>query len=387
MTCSGRNALTGTSIEIAFAEGSIQSVESRVSMPPPGLYCAPAWIDLQVNGFAGVDYNDPATPHGEIARSIRELFSTGVARFFPTVITGEPKGMETALRNLSEAKDLVLEGEAIEGFHVEGPHISPEDGPRGAHPRRWVRPPEFDEFRRWQDATKNRIRVVTLSPEWPGAAEYIERITAEGVVAAIGHTQATASQIASAVAAGATLSTHLGNAAHAVMPRYNYIWEQLAEDRLLADFIVDGIHLPATFLKVALRAKGVERSVLITDAAAPAGCTPGEYRLGEVTVQLTSDQRVVMAGQGRLAGSALRMDRGVENLVKLAGLRLAEAVQMATVNAARAGAIHSRQNGLVPGDRGDVVQFRFDEKTARIEVLSTWISGRQVYRNNVSAPR
>ena len=119
-------------------------------------------------------------PHDEIARSIRALFATGVTRFYPTVITGAPDDMEAALRNLARAKDSLPEGAAIDGFHVEGPHIGTEDGPRGAHPKRWVRTPDFDEFRRWQDATANRIRIVTLSPEWPEAPRYIERIVAEG---------------------------------------------------------------------------------------------------------------------------------------------------------------------------------------------------------------
>jgi N-acetylglucosamine-6-phosphate deacetylase len=289
--------------------------------------------------------------------------------------------MEGALRNLARAAGSLAEGEAIGGFHVEGPHISREDGPRGAHPRGWVRPPDLGEFRRWQEATGNRVRIVTLSPEWPEAPRYIESIAAEGVVAAIGHTQATPAEIGDAVAAGATLSTHLGNGAHALLPRHpNYIWEQLAEDRLMADFIVDGIHLDAAFLKVALRAKGIERSVLVTDAVTPAGCAPGRYHIGEQQVDLTRDNRVVLAGQDKLAGSALRMDRGIENLMKLAGLSLADAVRMATTNAARAGQVPSRAAGLCPGDRADLVQFRFEPATRRIEVLSTWLSGREVYR-------
>ena len=384
MTCSGKNAFTGSEIEITF-EKTIGRVAPASGSS--GIYLAPGWIDLQVNGFAGADYNDPLLAHETIARSIHALFATGVARFYPTVITGAPDRMENALRNLSIAKDALAEGEAIEGFHVEGPHISPEDGPRGAHPARWVRPPAFDEFRRWQEATGNRLRIVTLSPEWPDAPAYIERITREGVVAAIGHTRATAEEIQAAVSAGATLSTHLGNGAHAVLRRYNYIWEQLAEDRLMADFIVDSVHLPSTFLKVALRAKGVERAVLVTDAAAPAGCAPGRYRLGEVDVELTPDQRVVMAGQDRLAGSALRMDRGIENLIQRAGLRLDDAVRMATVNAAKAGCVPLRANGLACGDHADLVEFRFDAVTSRIEVLSTWLAGREVYRNSASAPR
>jgi N-acetylglucosamine-6-phosphate deacetylase len=375
MKCSGIDALTGSPLEIDFDE----TIRSVTPATQPVGYIAPGWIDIQVNGFAGVDYNQPDAPHTQIAHSIHALFATGVTRFYPTVITGAPDDMESALRNLSRAKDSLPEGCAIEGFHVEGPHIGIDDGPRGAHPKRWVRRPDLDEFRRWQDATVNRIRIVTLSPEWPEATHYIERIVAEGVVAAIGHTGATAGQIADAVSAGASLSTHLGNGAHAVMRRHpNYIWDQLAEDRLMADFIVDGIHLGANFLKAALRAKGIERSVLVTDASAPAGAAPGRYYLGEQAVDLTPDNRVVLAGQDKLAGSALQMDRGVENLVRMVGLPLADAVRMATVNAARAGKVPGRLNGLAAGDRADFVQFRWDAEARAIQVTATWISGRRV---------
>jgi len=378
MNCSGIDPHTGAAVEVIFDE-TIQSVSP--SATTPGAYLAPGWIDIQVNGFAAVDYNDPATPADEIARSIHALFATGVTRFYPTVITGSPERMEGALRNLARAKDSLSEGGAIDGFHVEGPHICPEDGPRGAHPRQWVRPPDLDEFHRWQDATGGRVRIVTLSPEWPDAPRYIEKITAEGVVAALGHMQATGAQIADAVAAGATLSTHVGNGAHAVLRRHpNYLWEQLAEDRLMADFIVDGIHLDAAFLKVAVRAKGVQRSVLVTDAATPAGAAPGRYRLGELEVDLTPDQRVVLAGQDRLAGSALRMDRGIENLVRLAGLPLSDAIRMATTNAAVAGKVPGRTQGLVPGERADFVQFDWRPGERRIEVIATWLDGRRVYR-------
>src|SRR6266851_10280084 len=148
MTCCGIDAATGAKIEISFDE-TIHLVRSMASAPDTLL--APGWIDLQVNGFAGVDYNSAATSHEEIARSIRVIFSSGVTRFYPTVITGAPDDMTAALRNLSRAKDSLPEGAAIPGFHVEGPHISPDDGPRGAHPKRWVRPPELEEFRAWQD--------------------------------------------------------------------------------------------------------------------------------------------------------------------------------------------------------------------------------------------
>jgi N-acetylglucosamine-6-phosphate deacetylase len=379
MTCHGLNVFTGQPVEIGF-NGNITSV--RVSPPVEShQWISPGWIDIQVNGFDGIDYNSPAISQEEIARSLAVQFSAGMTRCFPTVITGGPDDMLNCLRNLSRARDTLPTGGAMEGFHVEGPHISPDDGPRGAHPRRWVRPPDLDEFRRWQEATSGRIRIVTLAPEWPGSIDYIEGIVADGVVAAIGHTNANAQQITDAVTAGATLSTHLGNGAHQVLHRHpNYIWHQLAEDRLMADFIGDGIHLGASFLKVAIRAKGLERSVLVTDAAGPAGAKPGRYRLGEQDVDLTADGRVVLAGQDKLAGSALRLDHGVENLMRLASLTLAQAAQMASVNAAKAGKIEGRQTGLVPGDRSDFVIFDFDEEAKKISVKETWVSGERVFR-------
>jgi N-acetylglucosamine-6-phosphate deacetylase len=374
--CCGTDEITGAAIEIAFHD-TIQSVAPAAHSD--GLYLAPAFIDLQVNGFAGVDYNHPQTSRDDIARSLRAQFATGVARLYPTVITGEPRAMCDCLRNLADAREAVEGGDAFEGFHVEGPHISLEDGPRGAHPACWVRPPDIDEFRRWQEAARGRVRLITLSPEWPEARRYIEHITREGVVASIGHTRATAAQIADAVSAGATLSTHLGNGAHQLLRRHpNYIWDQLAEDRLMADFIVDGIHLGAAFLKSAIRAKGVERSVLVTDAATPAGATPGRYALADQEVDLTADGRVVLAGTDRLAGSALNMQRGVENLMRLAGLSLADALRMATVNAARAGGIAGRQRGLVEGERADIVQFRLGADRT-IEIVGVWLAGRPVF--------
>jgi N-acetylglucosamine-6-phosphate deacetylase len=368
----GTDALTGAAVEIAFDD-------YLVSVAPAAqagdAYLAPGFIDLQVNGFAGVDYNNPGAPHEEIGRSLRAQFSTGVTRLYPTVITGAPDAMQACLRNLAAARETLAEGQAIEGFHVEGPHISPDEGPRGAHPRQWVRPPDLDEFRRWQDAAGGRVRMVTLSPEWPGAAHYIERITAQGVVAAIGHTAASAAQIGDAVSAGATLSTHLGNGAHQMLRRHpNYIWEQLADDRLMAGFIADGIHLGAAFLKSAIRAKGVERSVLVTDAATPAGAAPGRYYLADQAVDLTSDGHVVLAGTDRLAGSNLHMHHGVAILMRLGGVSLGDAVRMATVNPARAGRIAGRESGLTPGDHADIVQFRLTASNA-LEIARVWISG------------
>jgi N-acetylglucosamine-6-phosphate deacetylase len=378
MKCNGIDPSTGDEIEVRFSD-LIESVDPLLSGSSDFIYVTPGWIDLQVNGFAGVDYNSPFSSHEEIARSIRAILQTGVTRFFPTVITGSPEDMSGALANLARAKEATWEGAAMEAFHLEGPYISPEDGPRGAHPERWVRPPDLDEFHRFQDAARGNIRLVTLSPEWPDTPRFIEALVGEGVVVSIGHTRATSEEISAAVNAGATLSTHIGNGAHPILPRHpNYIWEQLAEDRLAASFIVDGIHLAPSFLKVALRAKGLERALLVTDAVMPAGCAPGKYKLGEVDVELHSDGSVRLLGGTRLAGSALRMDRALQNVIRIAGLSLREAITLATRNPARIGRIASRQRGLNPGERADLVRFRFHDATGEIEVLETFLSGHRV---------
>ncbi len=385
MKCNGRVPGSSEAIEVSFDE-TIHSVEPLLADAPADVYLAPGFIDLQVNGFAGVDYNSPSAPHAEIGASIRAIFATGVTRFFPTVITNAPEEMTGALRNLARARESLPEGGAMEAFHVEGPYISPEDGPRGAHPRRWVRPPNLDEFRRLQDAAEGNIRLLTMSPEWPGAARFIEKLVSDGVVVSIGHTKAGAGEIEDAVKAGATLSTHIGNGAHAALPRHpNYIWDQLAEDRLAASFIVDGIHLQPQFLKVALRAKGLERSLLVTDAVMPAGCAPGRYKLGEVDVELHDDGSVRLLGGTRLAGSALLMHHAIGNLMRLAGVSLRDAVMLATRNPARVGRVSGRMRGLTAGERADLVRFR--ASSGVVEILETWMSGRRVWGPTAGSPR
>jgi N-acetylglucosamine-6-phosphate deacetylase len=375
-TRSGYDPAFGSYIEVTF-DGTIASVDTPIRTPDDPLYIAPAWIDVQVNGYAAVDYNDPSTSEEEIARSIAVLHSTGTARFYPTVITGSRDGMRESLRNLARAKRSMP---AIEGFHVEGPHICPDDGPRGAHPSTQVRPPDITEYKSWQDATDGLIKLVTLSPEYPEAPKYIEHVVQDGVVVSIGHTKASAEQIGDAVRAGATMSTHIGNGAHSVMQRHpNYIWDQLADDRLAAGFIVDGIHLGEAFLRVALRAKGVTRAVLVTDASMPALATPGPYRLGEVDVELTEDGRVVLRGGTRLAGSSLRMDDAISNVMRMAGVSLPEALAMATRNPARVGRIAGRQRGLAPGERADIVLFKWDKAARRIHVVETIVGGETRY--------
>ncbi len=363
MVIGGKHPATGEPVDVHVAAGSIKRVESAAEAADR--YISPGWIDIQVNGFAGVDYNRIDTPLDEIARSIEAQRETGVTRFYPTVITGSRENMLGSLRNLARAKRTLYDGRAMPGFHVEGPWISPLDGPRGAHPKEHVRAPGIDEYRRFQDAAEGHVRLVTLSPEHDGACKVIEHMVDAGVAAAIGHTNAGADAIADAVRAGATISTHLGNGAHALVPRHdNYITRQLACDDLYASLIVDGIHLPPAWVKIALRAKGLEKSILVTDAVAPAHCSPGIYRLGCLEVELLPNRRVELTDTRRLAGSALSMDCGVGNAMQFAGISLFDATRLATVNPAAAMGLEERQGYLEPGQAADFTLFRLNEEGA-----------------------
>ncbi|MBY0507051.1 MAG: amidohydrolase family protein [Bryobacteraceae bacterium] len=375
----GINLSTGEAVVADFST-VIEAVEPDLT-GGSGQYLAPGFIDLQVNGFAGVDYNSPAAPHEEIARSLLAIFATGVTRFYPTVITGSAGDMTGALKNLAAAKAKIPHGAAIEGFHVEGPFISAEDGPRGAHPRHCVRAPSVEEYRRFQEAADGQVRLMTVAPEWPGITSLIETMVQDGVVVSIGHTAASAEQINEAVRAGATMSTHLGNGAHGELRRHpNYLWDQMANDHLTASFITDGIHIGENFFRVALRAKGIERCVLVTDAVMPAGCAPGDYMLGEIPVTLHPGDRVTLRGGTRLAGAALKMHDGIAHAMRLGQLSLRDAVTMATTNAARAGRISGRWRGLQAGERADLVEFDYSEPAGRLTVRRVWLSGERVYR-------
>ena len=363
MNCSGINLATGQRVTVEF-ERTITAIQLfEGTSADDALWIAPGFVDIQVNGFAGVDFNNPQAPLSDIDLALKTILSTGVTRCLPTIITGDPKDMLACLKNLHQAQRESRYAISIAGFHIEGPSIGVEDGPRGAHPARWVRPLSLAEYRGWQQATQGNIRLITISPHWPETSAWIREVVSDGVTVSIGHTGATAQQIEAAVDAGATLSTHLGNAAHAMLRKHpNLLWDQLAEDRLNASFIVDGFHLGQAFLRSALRAKTVARTVLVTDASAPAGAPPGRYRLGEQDADLTVDGRVVLAGTDKLAGSALRMNEAIANAVRFGGLTLRDAIQAATINPARIVHMEGRMNGLEPGDRGDLVLFRFGEK-------------------------
>jgi len=291
----------------------------------------PGFFDIQVNGFAGVDFNTPDVTPDQINGILPALRATGVTRFLPTIITGPLDRFSACARALAQVDDP-----AIAGIHMEGPYISSVDGPRGAHPREHCCAASLDDFARRQDAAGGRIVLVTLAPEVTGALHIIEPLVAQGVRVAIGHSDASPGLIRDAIGEGATLSTHLGNGCAAVLPRHpNVIWEQLASDALWASLIVDGHHLPPSTVKVIARTKTPERTILVTDAIAAAGCAPGSYRIGEVEVEVAADKRVSLRGTPFLAGSALTMDTAVANTVRFTGLSLDDVLPMASTVPAR----------------------------------------------------
>ncbi|WP_324718232.1 amidohydrolase family protein [Carboxydochorda subterranea] len=350
-------------------------------------YISPGFLDLQLNGFAGLDLNGEALSQESLVVMIRALWATGTALFLPTLVSAPFERLQGALKALADFVEAAphldlqsrLAAASIAGIHLEGPYISPEDGPRGAHVAAFVRPPDWDEFCRLQEAASGKIRLITLAPEWPGAIDFIERAVASGVTVAIGHTGADGHQIRAAVAAGARLSTHLGNGAHAQLPRHpNYLWEQLAADDLYATFIPDGFHLPPSVLKSFVRAKGVHRSILITDAVAAAGEAPGIRTLMGREVELTPQGKVQLLGTPYLAGSALRLDLAVANAMRMADLPLADAIRMVTETPAAVAALTSRTGRLCSGMEANLTLFRLGEDAA-VEVLATVVKGQVVY--------
>ena len=316
--------------------------------PPPSLPAAaagPGLVDLQANGYAGVDFNGP--PEGWTAERMERvraaLCRRGVAVVLPTLITDGEERLIARARAYARLLEAVPHlASLFPGLHLEGPFLSPEKGPRGVHPPEHLKTPaQAPEFLfRVHEASGGRLRLVTLAPELPGALSLIERLVQAGIRVGLGHTAASPERILDAVEAGASFSTHLGNGSHPVLPRLdNYVQAQLAEDRLPAGFIADGHHVPFYTLKNFLRAKGYARSFLVTDATSAADRGPGRAVLGPLELHVSENLRVSVPGRAGLAGSALTLDRAVVNVCLYCGIPFEAAWRMAS-------SIPARQAGL-----------------------------------------
>jgi N-acetylglucosamine-6-phosphate deacetylase len=379
----GTSVEDGQPVRVTVRAGRVAAIE-RIDLPTGSAWVAPGWLDLQVNGFDGHDPNAVDADAEATASMVRALWRHGVTGTCVTICTESEAHIVRSLAAVADACDADrLIAESVVGIHVEGPHIAREDGPRGAHPLRHVRPPDIDEYRRWQEAARGRIRIITLSPEYEEAIPYIKAIVADGVVASIGHTAATSEQIRSAVDAGARWSTHLGNGAHATIRRHpNYIWDQLAEDRLSAGFIFDGQHLPPAVMKSVVRAKGVERSVLVSDALFVAGLEPGIYQLPDgAAVELEPTGRLALQGTPYLAGAVAPLSVCVGNATRHAGVTLAEATRMVTTNPSRllGLGLAAGHDSLRVGMTANLTVFRQAADTSQIEIERTIVAGRVVH--------
>jgi N-acetylglucosamine-6-phosphate deacetylase len=336
MRIRARHYRTAQHVDIVCADGVICSMSAAGAALPDleADWVAPAFCDVQINGCDGLSFNAADLTIDQVRHVVTVCRRHGIAQLCPTLVTGPFEALAHGLSTLRRACDGDTDlARAIVGIHVEGPYISPADGPRGAHPRAHVRPPSWDEFQRFQDAAGGRIRLLTLAPEVAGALPFIEKVAGTGVVVAMGHTAADAACIRDAIRAGARLSTHLGNGAHAMLPRHpNMIWEQLADDRLWASFIADGHHLPASVMKCFLRVKTPSRLILTCDASPMAGLPPGKVRTWDQDFEILPEGKIVVSGSGYLAGSWAFTDQCLATVLGLGEISLADAVDMACIN-------------------------------------------------------
>ena len=345
----------------------IQRVESRGSAER---WIVPGFVDLQVNGFAGHSFLEPDVTLEDVEHVARALLRTGTTRFLPTIVTAGLDDMCRQLAVIVSAMDTCpLVSAMCPGVHMEGPFIHPDDGPRGAHLRRHVREPNIEDFNRLYDAAAGRICMITLAPEQPGATELIRHAVERGMVVSLGHHRADRQALNDAIEAGARMCTHLGNGTDATMDRHdNPIWDQLGEDRLWASFIADGHHLPPAVLRCMLRAKTPLRSVLITDATAPAGMEPGPYRFGSVDAELEASGRIVLSGTPFLAGSSADMPTVVSRAVIDGGVSFVEAVGMAAIRPRTLLPDWPGRWGCFAGDPADLVELDWDPDAGRITI-------------------
>jgi len=373
-TIIGRDPASGAGIAVELDAGRIAAI--RPASAPAGAWLSAGLVDLQVNGYGGLDLNAPGLTPEMVADLVAMLARLGTTTFLPTLITATEAQITTALRTIAEARRrFPAVAHAVPGVHVEGPSISPQDGPRGAHPAEHVRAPDLAEFERWQAAGGGLVKLVTLAPEHAGAPDYIRALTAQGVIVALGHSAATPDQIRAAVDAGARLSTHLGNGVAATLPRHpNLLWTQLADDRLTASFIADGHHLSADAFRAMLRAKGRDRAILVSDSVALAGQPPGRYRQpvgGDV--EISADGRIGVAGTPYLAGAGLPLAADLARAMAMAGLTAQEALPLVTENPGRLLGMHGR---LAIGEPADLVLWRAEGDTLAVDTV--WVAGQEV---------
>jgi len=360
------NCITEKTEDLTFRNGTVTDiVETETSGNSPS-FVGPGLIDLQINGINGIDYNTPFLTPEDIVNTTHYLLSKGVTTFLPTVITNSDENILKIVHTIYQAcATNPIANECIWGIHLEGPFISPQDGAKGAHDKQYIKAPDWELFKKFQEAAGGKIKLVTIAPEWEDSCSFIRKCRDNGILVSIGHSMANTEQISMAVEAGASLSTHLGNGVPLLLPRHpNMIWDQLATDGLYACIIADGIHIPDSFIKVVMKIKG-ENTIVISDATCFAGLPPGEYgsHIGGAII-LDKEKRISLKNSpGLLAGAAKSLLENVETLIGHDLSTLREAWKMASANVA--GML--QRNDKTFDNRNDLVIFQLNGKEIVIE--------------------
>lgn len=355
--------------------------ELKPSAVSTDLYVGPTLFDIQVNGYGGRTCRMPSPDKEDaLAYISRLLRQRGIGWWMPTITTASAEDLLMAFACCGRALDADADTAAsVVGLHLEGPYISQVDGPRGAHGLEHVRSPDWDEVQRLQDACSGRIKLLTLAPEVDGAVPFIKKCVAADIVVAMGHTDLDRDSLSRAVDAGATLATHLGNGAHDQIQRHNnYLWYQLAEERIYASFIADNQHLPQECLYSMLRAKGFERSVLVSDSVLLGGMNAGVYEVRGREIEMLESGRIVVPGTPNLAGSGSNLLECVEFATALGKVEHAQAWAMASVNPAQLMRMDDRL-GVEVGKEAALTVYRFGADGVQVEVVETWVAGRKVF--------
>jgi N-acetylglucosamine-6-phosphate deacetylase len=339
--------------------GRIASISTRASSAAPAgapildfpeATLAPSFLDIHIHGAAGHDVME-ATPEA-LATMGAFLASRGTARFLATTVTAP---IDTTLRAVAGLAKLIASppapGAVPLGIHLEGPFLSHTK--RGVHPPAFLLEPDIALFDRIYEAAEGQVRLITLAPELPGAPELAAHAVARGVRVSVGHSNATAQETRAAIAAGATSATHTFNAMRPLDHREpGILGTVLTDDSLFAELICDGIHSAPEMTKLWWRAKGPERAILVTDAMSATGMPDGDYRLGELTVQVANGRAT---SEGALAGSVLTLDRALANFLAFTGATLEQGLRLLTGNPAALTGFQSEAGSLAPGGAANLV--------------------------------
>lgn len=315
-------------VSITIKDGIITGIKRMKRLPAGSeqMIIAPGLIDNQVNGFAGVSFTfgGGTLTEDDLKKATEAIWKTGVTTFLPTLTTNSHDLLIRNFTVLGKVKENPALLGSIPGFHLEGPYISPVDGYRGAHPLKYVREPDWNEFLMFNEASGNGIIHVTIAPEVDGAMDFIDKCRAKGIVAALGHHNASAREITEAIDRGARIATHLGNGCANMINRHNNpLWPQLSDDRLMISIIGDGFHLNPEEIRVFYKVKGPENTIITSDVTSYASLRPGKYLTDDgETIELTPEGMLRYPAQDVLYGSASPVKKGVVNVMKVTGCSL-----------------------------------------------------------------